>query len=312
MDRVVGRFAPSPTGRMHLGNVFSALISYLSAKSRSGEWILRIEDIDASRSRREWADLIQDDLLMLGLEWDRGPGKSGSESYFQSERGELYAQNLKILEEKGLTYPCWCTRSEILSSGAPHQSDGRVIYSGLCRDNQERSRLFNGRPAATRIRVPDALVTFTDRHYGRQNVNPAEECGDFILRRSDGGWAYQLAVVVDDSLMGVTEVVRGRDLLLSSAQQIFLYRQLGFPVPEFAHFPLLCSKDGARLCKRDKSLDMASLRSAFTAEQIIGKLAFHAGLIDREDPCKPSDLIPLMDWSKIPSEDICIPTNPQI
>jgi len=303
---IVGRFAPSPTGRMHLGNVFSALISYLSVKSRGGEWVLRIEDIDRGRSRREYADLLMDDLLFLGLEWDRGPLRSDGVSYFQSERGDLYSEALERLAQRGLTYPCWCTRAEIMASSAPHEADGRVIYPGTCRDNVERRRQFEGRPFATRIRVPSRTIQFTDRHFGPQNVNLLAECGDFILRRSDGEWAYQLAVVVDDALMGITEVVRGRDLLLSAAQQIFLFGELGFTPLEFAHFPLLCSGSGERLCKRDKGLDIGELRRHFSAPQIIGRLAWYAGLLEREEPCCAADLIPLFSWDKLPTNDICV------
>ena len=298
-NKVKGRFAPSPTGRMHLGNVFSALLSWLSAKSKGGTWLLRIEDIDPQRSHREYAQLVMDDLHWLGLEWDEGP-------YWQSERGDIYEHYLNILQDMHMTYPCYCTRADILATQAPHESDGRVVYKGTCRDLAPNLR--HG-PAATRMRVPDegkGIVEFTDGHYGTHSVDLTTQCGDFIVRRKDGAWAYQLAVVVDDALMGVTEVVRGRDLLLSSPQQIYLAQTLGFTPPQFTHLPLLCNKAGQRLSKRDHSLSMAELREHYSAEQIIGKLAATAGLIDEEMPITPVELVKNFDWGKIGTEDIVV------
>lgn len=298
---VKGRFAPSPTGRMHLGNVFSALLSWLSARSQGGQWLLRIEDIDPQRSRREYAEWLMDDLQWLGLTWDEGP-------YWQSERGDVYEHYLNALRDRHLTYPCYCTRADILATQAPHESDGRVVYKGTCRHLAPGSRTG---PAAIRVMVPapgrDA-VTFTDGHYGTRTVHLATQCGDFIVRRKDGAWAYQLAVVVDDALMGVGEVVRGRDLLLSSPQQIYLARQLGFTPPRFTHLPLLCNEAGQRLSKRDKSLDMGVLRQRCTAPQIIGRLACAAGLQPTPDACTAQSLVRLFSWDKIALSDIIIHT----
>lgn len=293
-----GRFAPSPTGRMHLGNVFCALLSWLSAKSKGGTWLLRIEDIDPQRSHREYADLIMDDLNWLGLGWDEGP-------FFQSERSEVYEQLLQRLDDAGMTYPCYCTRADLLATQAPHESDGRVVYKGTCRNLPVGARHA---PAAIRLKVPqdDAMTTFVDGHYGEQQVNLMRHCGDFIVRRKDGAWAYQLAVVADDALMGVSEVVRGRDLLLSSPQQIYLAELLGFKAPAFVHLPLLCNEAGQRLSKRDRSLDMEALRSRCTPEQIIGLLAHLAGLQPTKAPCKATDLIDGFAWSKVPTGDIIV------
>ena len=231
-----GRFAPSPTGRMHLGNVFCALLSWLSAKSKGGEWVLRIEDLDPQRSRREYAFQLMDDLQWLGLPWDGEP-------VWQSQRGHIYEEYLHRLQEMGLTYPCYCTRADIMATQAPHETDGRVVYKGTCRPkytdaarsvptatNHISPSIEGGVGvglATTRLIVPDCTIPFTDGHYGQHDINLAEHCGDYIIRRKDGAWAYQLAVVVDDALMGVTEIVRGRDLLLSSPQQIHL-RELLF------------------------------------------------------------------------------------
>jgi len=292
-----GRFAPSPTGRMHLGNVFCALLSWLSAKSKGGEWRLRIEDLDPGRSRREYALQLQDDLQWLGLPWD-------GEVVWQSERSDIYEHYLQQLKDAGLTYPCFCTRADIMATQAPHETDGRVVYAGTCRgrilDEMEKNK-----PAAIRFIVPDEVISFHDSHYGEQHVNLAKHCGDYILRRKDGAWAYQLAVVVDDALMGVTEVVRGRDLLLSTPQQLHLYRTLGFPEPHFCHHPLLINEVGQRLCKRDKALDLGFLREKhISPEEIIGRLAFLAGILPAPTPTLPKDLLPLFSWQKVPQQDI--------
>lgn len=294
---VCGRFAPSPTGRMHLGNVFSALLSWLSARAQGGTWLLRIEDIDPQRSRHEYADMLMDDLQWLGLEWDGKP-------CWQSQRGDIYARYLQQLTEAGLIYPCYCTRADILATQAPHESDGRVVYKGTCRDLPPGARKG---PAALRMKVPDegrGIVTFTDGHYGTHTVDLTTQCGDFIVRRKDGAWAYQLAVVVDDALMGINEVVRGRDLLLSSPQQIYLAQQLGFTPPRFTHLPLLCNTAGQRLSKRDKSLDMGCLRQRFKPNQIIGLLAHAAGLQPTPDAVSVQSLVKTFSWNKVVTADI--------
>lgn len=294
---VCGRFAPSPTGRMHLGNVFSALLSWLSARAQDGTWLLRIEDIDPQRSRHEYADMLMDDLQWLGLEWDGEP-------CWQSRRGDIYAHYLQQLTDVGLIYPCYCTRADILATQAPHESDGRVVYKGTCRNLPPGS--CKG-PAALRMKVPEkgrGIVTFTDGHYGTHTVDLTTQCGDFIVRRKDGAWAYQLAVVVDDALMGINEVVRGRDLLLSSPQQIYLAQQLGFTPPRFTHLPLLCNTAGQRLSKRDKSLDMGCLRQRFTPNQIIGLLAHAAGLQPTADAVSAQSLVKTFSWDKVGTADI--------
>lgn len=302
---MTGRFAPSPTGRMHLGNVFAALISWLSARKEGGKWILRIEDLDPQRSRIDHARLIEDDLAWLGLDWDEGgvDGKGPNGPYCQSMRGEIYKEALEKLQATGLTYPCFCTRADIMATQAPHESDGRVVYAGTCRPSRLGGSFDEAtvdRPErAIRLFVPDKDMTFTDKLYGGQTVNLAAHCGDFVLRRADGAWAYQLAVVVDDALMGVTEVVRGSDLLLSSAQQIYLYDLLGYPAPQFAHVPLLCNEKGIRLSKRDSSLSMEELRKEYTPSHLIGQLAYIAGILPEPFPISARGLLPLFSWSAI-------------
>lgn len=295
-----GRFAPSPTGRMHLGNIYSALLSYLSIKSKGGEWVLRIEDIDPGRSRQEYANQLMDDLRWLGMEWDEGP-------YYQSQRGSIYREHLDLLNSKGLLYPCRCTRADIMATQAPHESDGRVVYKSTCRPDIIQSISdIHALKEKVRLVVPDRDITYTDLHYGTQTSNLATHCGDFILRRADGAWAYQLAVVVDDALMGITEVVRGRDLLLSANQQIYLYELLGYPQPHFCHLPLLCNTHRQRLSKRDKSLDLGELRSHAKAPDIVGNLAFLAGIIDKPEAVMPNELITEFSWDKVPVEDIIV------
>jgi glutamyl-tRNA synthetase len=280
---------------MHLGNVFSALLSWLSAKSQGGQWLLRIEDIDPGRSRQAYADLLMDDLEWLGLSWDGEP-------VYQSQRSDIYEHYFQMLKAQGMTYPCYCTRADLLATQAPHESDGRVVYPGTCRHLPPQP----GKPAATRLIVPDSDISFVDGHYGAQSVNLAHQVGDFIIRRKDGAWAYQLAVVIDDALMGVTEVVRGCDLLLSSPQQMYVAQLLGFTSPQFIHLPLLCNAQGQRLSKRDGGLDMASLRQSYTAPEIIGKLAQIAGLQSTPDPVTPEDLLASFSWEKVPKTNLFI------
>ena len=300
---MTGRFAPSPTGEMHLGNVLAALLSWLSARQQGGMWKLRIEDLDPQRSRQEYADRLMSDLEWLGLTWD-------GEVIYQSQRADVYEQYLQQLH--ALTYPCTCTRNEILAAQAPHESDGRIVYPGTCRPKgteSQKSKVDSlitsvDRPAAIRLMVPDEMIEYEDRVYGHQSVNLATHCGDFILRRSDGVFAYQLAVVVDDAEMGVTEVVRGRDLLLSAAQQIYLYRLLGKDVPTYSHHPLLVNSRGQRLCKRDQSLAVGALRERYSAQDIIGRLAYAVRLIPAPEPVTPQQLLTYFSWSKIPNQDI--------
>lgn len=322
---ITGRFAPSPTGRMHLGNVFSALLSWLSAHKQGGQWLLRIEDIDPQRSRQEYADCVMQDLEWLGLTWD-------GEVVYQSQRTEIYAAYLEKLREQGVLYECHRTRADILATQAPHESDGRVVVhrkspttalSGKSpttalpegRENDTNISVANplplgragvGLPGALRVEVPHRVVTIHDGHYGNVTVDLYDQVGDFIVRRKDGAYAYQLAVVVDDALMGVTEVVRGRDLLLSSPQQAFMAELLGLSVPQYVHFPLLTNEAGQRLSKRDKSMDMGELRQRHTPQEIIGMLGHIAGILPHPTPATAEELLPLFDWDKVPREDVRI------
>lgn len=303
---VRGRFAPSPSGRMHLGNAWSALLAWLSVRSRGGVMVLRLEDLDPDRCKRPLCDGVEEDLRWLGLDWDEG-GSAGGDAYYQSQRSTYYQAALDRLQTMQLLYPCFCTRGQLHAPNAPHRSDGDIIYPGTCRDLTEREREERAktRRPALRIRVPDQVIQFTDLLQGEYRENLARDCGDFILRRSDGVFAYQLAVVVDDGLMGINQVVRGSDLLTSTPRQIFLQRLLGYSTPEYCHVPLLCAPDGRRLSKREADLTLDSLRaSGVRPEEIVGRLACCAGLIDRPEPISARELIPLFDLSKLPREDI--------
>ena len=303
---VVGQFAPSPSGRMHLGNVSVALLAWVSAKSQGGEIVLRVEDLDPARSRPVFTEAILDDLRWLGLTWDR-------RAEDQSRRGAAYAQALEQLRAAGLIYPCYCSRDELRAASAPHASDGRVIYGGACRDLTPAQRAARTKPPCLRARVPDRTIAFTDGLQGPQALSLAREWGDFIVRRADGVAAYQLAVVVDDAANGVTEVVRGRDLLASTPAQLWLYEALGLRAPAFWHTPMLLDPDGRRLSKRDGDLGLDSLRRRWPPEKVIGLLAWLCGLIDRWECVSPAELAVDFSWDRVRREDIRLdPSAPEL
>ena len=306
---VCGRFAPTPSGRIHLGNILCAMLSWLSVRSKQGKYLLRIEDLDAMRCPRSLADQIEEDLQWFGIDWDDG-GSAGGEQWYQSSRTEIYDKYFEVLKDKGLLYPCFCSRAELHTAQAPHRSDGTYIYAGTCRNltPEQIAEKSKRRPPAWRVRVPDRVVSFTDGCQGVYTENLAQDCGDFIIRRSDGVYGYQLAVVVDDGEMGVTEVVRGSDLLNSTPRQMYLYEQLGFPTPQFYHMPLLTAPDGRRLSKRDGDLDLGVLRERFgRPEPIVGMLAKAAGLRPTAEPVALHELIADFSWDKIPKQDIALP-----
>lgn len=279
---------------MHLGNVFCALIAWLSARSIGGRFLLRIEDLDAARCPRSLADAILRDLEWLGLTWD-------GEIRYQSERADVYAQYLERLRGEGLLYPCFCSRAALHAAEAPHLSDGTPVYAGTCRfltSAQVDAFTQAGRRPSLRVQVPDRVIKFRDGLCGETAQNLARDCGDFVVRRSDGVHAYQLAVVIDDALSGVTEVVRGEDLLSSTPRQIWLAQTLGFTVPHYYHIPLLTDADGRRLSKRDGDT-LAHVKERYTAREIIGALAYAAGLLDTPQPLSPQELIRYFDWEKI-------------
>ena len=293
----VGRFAPTPSGRMHLGNVFSALLAWLSVKSRDGEMVLRMEDLDTARTSGEFAQTLREDLLWLGLSWDR-------ETPPQSQRSKAYDDYFHILEEKGLLYPCYCTRSQLHSVNAPHLSDGTYVYPGTCRHLTPSQQAAFQRNPAWRVVVPDRVWEVEDRVQGRYRLNLATDCGDMVVRRADGVYVYQLAVTVDDGEAGVTEVVRGMDLLSSAPRQMYLQTLFGFPHPEYAHVPMLLAPDGRRLSKRDRDLDLGALRGRMTREELLGILSHAAGLLPRQEPISLEELRQTFSWDKITGDSI--------
>ena len=308
-SEIRGRFAPSPSGRMHLGNVYSALFSYFCAKENDGEWILRIEDLDRQRCKKEYSSQLIDDLLWLGLTWDNFSNQNDglSPDFFQSNRESYYIEAFDSLYAQNLVYDCFCSRADIQASSAPHLSDGKIVYSGKCKNltEVERHNLQKIRNPAKRLSCENKMISFTDRFFGRQECNVSKDCGDFIIRRGDGNFAYQLAVVVDDELMDVNQIVRGRDLISSTFEQVYLYEKLNFKnLPNYVHLPLLASRDGRRLSKRDKDCDMGFFRENFTAEEVIGKILSLCGLLPKEEKISVADAVSIFDLKKLPKNDI--------
>ena len=294
---VVGRFAPTPSGRMHLGNVFAALIAWASVRSKNGEMVLRMEDLDTQRTSADFADILRNDLAWLGLDYDR-------ETPPQSKRSEAYDGYFERLRQMGLLYPCYCTRSQLHSVNAPHLSDGTYVYTGTCRNLTDAQRAGFDRKPAWRVMVPDKVWEVNDLVQGHYTLNLATECGDMVVRRADGVYVYQLAVTVDDGEAGVTEVVRGMDLLSSAPRQMYLQELFGFPHPEYGHVPMLLAPDGRRLSKRDKDLDLGELRKRVTPERLIGTLAFASGLIDQDAALSAKELSREFSWEKLRGEAI--------
>lgn len=294
---VVGRFAPTPSGRMHLGNVFSALLAWLSVRSQNGEMVLRMEDLDTQRTSAEFAQTLRADLCWLGLTYDR-------ETPPQSRRSDTYDLYFERLREMELLYPCYCTRSQLHSVNAPHLSDGTYVYPGTCRNMTREEREKMNRAPAWRVMVPDRLWRFRDRVQGEYELNLATECGDMVVRRADGVYVYQLAVTVDDGEAGVTEVVRGMDLISSAPRQMYLQELFGFPHPSYAHVPMLLAPDGRRLSKREKDLDLGQLQLRLRPEQLLGSLAYAAGIIDVREPVSAAELVGEFSWEKITGEAI--------
>ena len=299
---VVGRFAPTPSGRMHLGNVFSALIAWLSVRSRDGEMVLRMEDLDTQRTSAGFAQILREDLAWLGLDYDR-------ETEPQSMRSAVYDRYFDRLQELGLLYPCYCTRSQLHSVNAPHLSDGTYVYPGTCRNLTQGQRDGFSRAPAWRVQVTDRLWQVEDRVQGHYELNLATQCGDMVVRRADGVYVYQLAVTVDDGEAGVTEVVRGMDLLSSAPRQMYLQELFGFPHPQYGHVPMLLAADGRRLSKRDRDLDLGELRKHVKAEELIGILAFESGLIDRRESVSARELAGEFSWNRLHGDSIYLDTG---
>ncbi len=288
--RPKGRFAPSPTGRLHVGNLRTALASWLSAKSKGGSWIIRMEDVDKARSRPQWVEAQLGDLARLGLESDEPV-------LFQSQCDDRYRAALDRLAHMGALYACQCTRKELaMMASAPHLEDGLRPYSGRC-----RGRGLGEAAQAQRFQLPVGEIPWTDRVRGPQRDDPARLTGDPLLYRRDGCFAYHLAVVLDDAFQGVTEVVRGADLQGVTSTQIALQEALGLPRPAYAHLDLVKNLEGERLGKRHQSLCLEGLlEGGWRVEDLVGWLGYTLGCLDKPEPARASELAPLFDWAKVP------------
>ena len=281
------RFAPSPTGYMHLGNVWIAFLNWLWTKQQGGEIVLRIEDIDRQRCHEEYIRAIEEDLEWLGLSYDEGP--AGNYSYgkpLQSERFPLYQKILDTWYKEGEIYPCYCTRARLHSiSSAPHEGETLPVYDGHCRELTDAERAAMTKAPSWRIRMEEVSESFTDLFCGTLERRLFPKADDFVVRRADGMVAYQLAVSIDDGAMGITHVLRGNDLLSSTYYQLYLIRKLGYPVPTYGHLPLLVDQEGVRLSKRQQGITIREMKeSGAKAEDIIGRLLYLAGAIPKEMP----------------------------
>ena len=310
-----GRFAPSPSGFMHLGNAWTALLAWLDIRKKDGIMVLRVEDLDPQRSREIYTDSLMQDMRWLGLDWDEGPDAGGlCGPYRQSERTGLYEAALEKLRLKGLVYPCLCSRAELRNVAlAPHAGENETPYSGRCNKmTEEYAEILgkNGRRPSLRLRVGAVEIGFQDELFGKQCQNLQQACGDFVIRRTDGVFAYQLAVVIDDVAMEIDRVVRGADLLASTPRQIYIWQLLEREPPAFLHVPLLCGIDGSRLSKRHGSLTLAALRnSGVKPEALLGQLAAWAKMIEKPEPVRASELIGLFSIESLPKEPVVVPDD---
>ena len=279
---------------MHLGNVFAAMLAWLSVRSQKGKMVLRMEDLDTQRTSNEYADVLRSDLTWLGLDWDE-------ETPPQSRRSDVYDRYFAKLREAQLLYPCYCTRSQLHSVNAPHLADGTYVYPGTCRNLTQAPA---GRQPSWRVKVPDRVWAFRDLVQGDYRENLLTDCGDFVVRRADGVYVYQLAVTVDDGEASVTEVVRGMDLLSSAPRQMYLQELFGFAHPVYAHVPMLVAPDGRRLSKRDRDLDLGQLQKYVRPEKLLGTLAFSAGLIDQQEDISARELAAVFSWDRLKGDAI--------
>ena len=297
--KITGRFAPSPTGVLHLGNLRTALASWLSVRARGGRWIIRMEDVDGPRCRREHGERQLRDLAALGLESD-------APVLWQSDRGGAYRAALEALHDADRLYPCACTRKDLaLLASAPHLEDGLRLYPGTC-----RTRPWEGFDHALRCRLPVGGARWGDQLLGAQADDPAELTGDPLLFRRDGLYAYHLAVVVDDGAQGITEVVRGADLRSVTATQIRLQEALGLPRPTYAHLGLVTAPDGSRLGKREGAMGLEELQArGVTLPEIIGWLGWSLGCLERPEHCSIEALIPGFFWRAVTPSGVALPST---
>ena len=315
--KIRGRYAPSPSGKLHVGNARTAFIAWLSARSQKGSFIWRLEDLDGPRVVPGMAEQAELDLRWLGLDWDEGPGLTGKFGpYKQSERAEVYENALDSLFRKDFLFPCTYSRKDLQSlSTAPHGPNQAAPYPRELRPNPLDAgwyESFQETPSSANLRfkVPPGVVKFDDRVKGPLEENVAQSVGDFVVKRRDGMYAYQLAVVVDDLAMQITEVVRGADLLDSTARQIQLIEALGGKTPAYAHVPLVRNAEGEKLSKRDAGLTLEALREAgVTPEQLIGCFMHSLGLLPQLRTCSTREAVTSFDWDRVLREDWVLPEN---
>ena len=302
MSAVKGRFAPTPSGNMHIGNALCYLLAWLSARSQGGGVVLRFEDTDQLRMSPAATEQTFSDLLWLGLDWDEGP-------YYQSRRTEIYDEYFRALEERGAVYPCFCSRRDVRLAAAPHEADRAALYPGVCRDltDAQIAERMKKRKPAWRLRLEDVTVSFSDLLRGDFSCEILREHGDFPIRRADGVYCYQFSAALDDAQMGVNEVVRSRDLISSTPWQVYIQQFFGFDPPRFVHIPLLLDEDGSRMAKRDFSLSLRQIRQHYAPEEVVGRLGYLAGLQDSPAPRTAEELLALFDWDRLPREDIVMP-----
>lgn len=290
-----GRYAPSPTGDQHLGNARTAIAAWWRARSAGSSFVMRVEDLDEPRTVPAAVSANLEELRWLGLDWDEGPDVDGPHApYRQSERHALYRTEIGRLKERGVLFECYLSRRELRElSSAPHGA--APVYGERERRLNERiaaGKRAEGKSPSLRLRVPEAQLRFEDAVYGPQLFDTRRDVGDIVLRRADDAWAYQFAVVVDDYAMAVAEVVRGADLLASTAAQLLVYRALGYSAPAFLHVPLLQDEEGERLAKRKGSLTLSSLRrQGVPPQRVLGLLAYTLGFLERPEPLEPNDLL---------------------
>ncbi len=316
-DTIRGRYAPSPTGRLHVGSARTALAAWLSVRAQGGVFVMRVEDLDGPRTVSGMAEAILEDLTWLGLDWDEGPAQGGPHGpYTQSARFVLYEEALKDLHHLGRLFPCRHSRKDLLRlATAPHGSNGLPPYPAALRPhglspNWYDAYRYQTTDAALRFLVDDEPVTFDDIIYGTVTESVTETVGDFVLKRRDGVYAYQLAVVVDDLLMGINEVVRGDDLLASTARQIQLIEALGGVRPAYAHVPLVVNAKGDKLSKRNEGLTIHALREAgVSPEALVGYLGYSLGLHPTMTPCTPSDLVASFVWDRVSQDPWRLPDD---
>lgn len=305
-----GRFAPSPTGYMHLGNAWTAFLCWLQVRQAGGTLVLRMEDNDEQRSKPVFRSALLEDLYWLGLTWDEGPDIGGTYGpYRQQKRYALYDAALEQLRHYERLYPCYCSRARLQAIGAPHAGE-HAVYDGHCYGLTPEERQHMTKKPSWRIHVPAETISFTDGVYGPQQAYLPKTCGDFVVRRADDMYAYQLAVSVDDGSMGITHVLRGRDLLSSTAQQIWLISLLGYTPPVYTHVPMLVDTNGFRLSKRQHGLTIRQLRDEGAArEAILSYLAYQGGLIEEKGVYSLAELVRRCDLSKLGRDDIVIHNN---